>query len=370
VASVDALVIGAGPAGLATSRELARLGIPYTVLERGDTIAHTWTRLYDSLVLHTGKHLSALPGLPYPKSTPLFPSRLNFVTYLNAYADTFHLSVDTRADVTGIERDAGEWIVRTADGRRRRARVLVVATGVVANPYTPDVANRGDFRGQVIHSVDYLRPGDARGRRILVVGAGNSAGEIAAELAQAGADVTLAVRSGAAIVPRELFGIPIQYVSLLLSPLPRSVQRMIAVSLGVVAGRIRGSAPLPPPPRSPCPKIPLIGLHLADAIRAGTVHVRGAIAGFTPDGMRFADDSQAPFDRVILATGYRAALAPLAHLVHVDVCGFARRRDRVTSADQPGLFFVGHTYDTRGAIFNIGRDARHAAASISAYLRN
>src|SRR5262245_61283182 len=105
VAAVDALVIGAGPAGLATSHELARLRIAHTVLERGDTIAHTWTRLYDSLVLHTGKHLSALPGLPYPKATPLFPSRVNFIAYLNAYADTFHLSVDTHADVTGIERD-------------------------------------------------------------------------------------------------------------------------------------------------------------------------------------------------------------------------------------------------------------------------
>jgi thioredoxin reductase len=239
---------------------------------------------------------------------------------------------------------------------------------VVANPFVPVLPNQDRFRGRVSHSVEYRRPEDARGKRILVVGAGNSAGEIAAELARAGADVSLAVRSGAAIVPRELFGIPIQYVSLLLSPLPRSVQRSIAVSLGVVAGRIRGSALLPPPPSSPCPRIPLIGLHLADAIRAGTVHVRGAIASFAEDGMRFADGSSGVFDRVMLATGYRAALAPLGGLVHLDACGFARRTNRVESPEQPGLYFVGHSYDTRGAIFNMGGDARRAAAAMKRYL--
>jgi len=370
MARPDVLVIGAGPAGLATSRELARAGVAHAVLERGDAIGHTWTHLYDSLVLHTGKHLSVLPGLPYPKATPLFPSRVDFIEYLRTYAAKFSVPVETGADVSAIEREAGEWIVRTTDGATRRARALVIATGVVANPFMPELPNRSAFGGQVSHSVEYRRPGDARGRKLAIVGAGNSAGEIAAELAEAGADVTLAVRSGAAIVPRQLFGLPIQYVSLLLSPLPRAVQRAIAVSLGAVAGRIRGSAVLPPPPRSPCPKIPLIGLHLADAIKAGRVRVRGAVEAFTARGMRFADGGDEPFDEVILATGYRAALAPLGQLIHIDPCGFACRRHRVESLDQPGLYFVGHTYDTRGAIFNIGRDARRAATGINAYLRS
>jgi len=370
MAHPDVLVIGAGPAGLATSRELAGAGVRHAVLERGDAIGHTWTHLYDSLVLHTGKHLSALPGLPYPKATPLFPSRVDFIEYLRTYAARFNVPVETSANVSAIEREASEWTVRTTDGATRRARALVIATGVVANPFMPDLPSRAAFGGRVSHSVEYRRPGDARGRKLAIVGAGNSAGEIAAELAEAGADVTLAVRSGATIVPRQLFGLPIQYVSLLLSPLPRAVQRAIAVSLGAVAGRIRGSAVLPPPPRSPCPKIPLIGLHLADAIKAGRVRVRGAVEAFTTTGMRFADCGDEPFDDVILATGYRAALAPLGRLVHVDPCGFACRRHRVESLDQPGLYFVGHTYDTRGAIFNIGRDARRAATGISAYLRS
>ncbi len=370
MAPTDVLVIGAGPAGLATSRELARAGVAHTVLERGDGVAHTWTQLYDSLVLHTGKHLSALPGLPYPKATPLFPSRVNFIEYLRTYAATFNVPVETRADVSAIERHASEWIVRTSDGATRRARALVVATGVVANPFVPELPNRAAFGGRVSHSVEYRRPGDARGRRTAIVGAGNSAGEIAAELGEAGADVTLAVRSGAAIVPRQLFGVPIQYVSLLLSPLPRSVQRAIAVSLGAVAGRIRGSAVSPPPPRSPCPKIPLIGLHLADAIKAGSVRVRGAVEAFTATGMRFTDGSDEPFDEVILATGYRAAVAPLGQLIHVDPCGFAcRRQSRRKPRSARPVFRGAHLRHAR-------RDLQHRARcpprgqEVSAYLRS
>jgi cation diffusion facilitator CzcD-associated flavoprotein CzcO len=89
------IVIGAGPAGLATGRELARRNIGYVIFERGSRAGHTWDTLYDSLVLHTGKHLSALPGLPFPGSTPLFPSRQDFLDYLQRYVDRFRLSIAT-----------------------------------------------------------------------------------------------------------------------------------------------------------------------------------------------------------------------------------------------------------------------------------
>jgi putative flavoprotein involved in K+ transport len=103
--SYGAVVVGAGPAGLATSYELTRAGIDHVVLERGDAIGHTWANLYDGLVLHTGKHLSALPGMPFPRSTPLFPTRSDFLGYLNRYARTFRLPIETGADVTSADRD-------------------------------------------------------------------------------------------------------------------------------------------------------------------------------------------------------------------------------------------------------------------------
>ena len=129
------IIVGAGPAGLAVARELRVRRIPFRLLERGKTIGHSWARLYDSLRLHTGKHLSALPGLRFPRSAPLFPSR--------------------------------------------------------------DDSGRGDFEGRVLHSIEYQRPDPFRGQRVLVVGVGNSGGEIGAELARNGIETTLAVRSGA-----------------------------------------------------------------------------------------------------------------------------------------------------------------------------
>lgn len=360
----DVVVVGAGPAGLATAGELTRRGIPALVLERGPRLGHTWEHFYDSLVLHTGKHRSVLPRMAFPPSTPLFPPRRDFVEYLHRYRATFGLRVETGRAITRAERDRAGWVVHTAEGAEH-ARVLVVATGIVSNPQAPAFPARERFRGQVIHSVAYRRPDPFRDGRVLVVGVGNSGGEIAAELARAGARVTVAVRSGALAVPRELLGIPIQYYSCVTARLPRWAQRMIVGVVSRVAELRQGPPVLPRPVPSPCPDVPLIGFHLPDAIRQGRVQVRGAVREFTEDGVRFADGAAEPFDHVILATGYRAAIGFLDGLVHVDECGFAARRGRMTSADCPDLFFVGHNYDGRGGLYNIAMDARLAAKAIA-----
>ena len=104
--------------------------------------------------------------------------------------------------------------------------------------------------------------------------------------------------------------------------------------------------------------MPLIGFHLVDAIRAGTIRLKRGVTEFTPAGVRFDDATDEPFDDVILATGYRAAIGMLGDLIRIDDCGFAVRTGRVASADQPNLYFVGHNYDTRGALRNIAHDAR------------
>jgi NADPH-dependent 2,4-dienoyl-CoA reductase/sulfur reductase-like enzyme len=361
----DAIVIGAGPAGLATSRELKRRGVDHLVLERGETPGHTWANLYDSLVLHTGKHLSSLPGLSFPRSAALFPPRRDFLDYLHEYAATFHLPVRTRAEVVSAGQLDGVWRVRTAAGADVPATSVVVATGIVSNPFVATIPGRDRFAGPIIHSVEYRRPDSYRGRRVLVVGAGNSAGEIAAELASAGALVTVAVRSGARVLPRDLFGIPIQYLAVAISRLPRPAQRTISSAMSRLSEIARGPAVLPRPAQDRCSDVPLLGFHLVDAIRAGAIRLKRGVLEFTSNGARFDDGSQEPFDDVILATGYRAAVGVLGSLVRVDSCGFAARRQRVVSADQPDLYFVGHNYDTRGALRNIAQDARLVAQLIA-----
>jgi thioredoxin reductase len=365
---VAAVVIGAGPAGLATGAELGRRGVPYVVLERGDELAYCWANLYDSLTLHTGKHMSVLPGMRFPRSTPLFPPRLHFVEYLRRYARERRVSVTTNAAVRRARRVGRGWQVETSAGPIE-AGAVIVATGIISEPRIPAIAGRERFRGRVMHSVEYRRPAGFEGRRVLVVGVGNSGGEIGSELARAGAKVTVAVRSGANVVPLSIAGVPIQYLAYLLRKLPRGAQQRVAETVRRLSEKRRGPSPLPRPAHGPLDGIPLIGFNLIDAIREELVVVRPGLDAFTETGVRFADGTEEPFDDVLLATGFSAALGFLEGAVTVDEKGFARRRDRVTSAEHEGLYFVGHNYDATGGLYNIRRDSVLAASLVAAGAR-
>lgn len=363
--ALDAVVVGGGPAGLATSQQLRQRGVRHVVLERGDVVGFTWANLYDSLTLHTGRRLSALPAMRFPRGYPVFVPRALFWEYLRAYARRFALPVETGSVVTAVRRANSDWGLTTNRGELA-ARVLVMATGIVANPRIPHFAGQARFAGRIAHSVTYRRPDPFHGRRVLVVGVGNSGAEIASELARAGVDVTIAVRSGANVVPLTLFGLPIQYLSHWVRKLPRPAQDAIVAAVGRLTVLRRGPPVLPRPGHSPLDAIPIIGFHLADAIRAGLVRVRPGLAEFTPDGARFSDGTTERFDDVVLATGFAPALDALGDLVRRDDKGFALRRDRVTSADQPALYFVGHNYDATGGLLNIARDAPLVAARLAA----
>ena len=180
-------MVGAGPAGLATSRELARGGIGTRARARRSAWLHAGHNLYDSLVLHTAKHLSALPGTAVSARPRRSFRRV-------ATSSTTWSGTPTRSscrskrpsDVTAVERAADRWVVcARAAGATLESRTLVIATGIVANPWIPDDPRTRSVRGRVMHSVDYRRPDGFSGQRVLVVGAGNSAGEISVELARA-----------------------------------------------------------------------------------------------------------------------------------------------------------------------------------------
>lgn len=360
------LVVGAGPAGLAVSHQLLRRRIEHVVLERGDDVGASWRRFYTSLVLHTGKHLSSLPDLPFGRSDPLFTPRRAFVDYLDRYARTLELPVRRRTEVVAAEPTDDGWSVETAT-EVFTARVLVVATGIAARPHLPAIAGSAGFAGTIRHSIEYRDPAPFAGRRVIVVGAGNSGAELAAELGRAGVATTIAIRSGVLVVPLTIAGVPSQYIGIALRRLPRPIATLIARASVTITGSRRRDG-LPRSTENPLDVIPIVGMHLSDAIREGRVEVRCGLTELTTATARFADGSEVPVDDIILATGFRAAVAWLGSAIGLDGRGFANRRTRVVSADRDRLLFVGHTYDAGGGLVNIRRDAPLAADAAVAML--
>ena len=309
--------------------------------------------------------MSSLPGFGYPKGTPLFPTRDQFVAYLREYAARASLNVETDSDATELRRNDDGWVA-VINGQEVPGRAVVMATGIMSKPQQPELLGRESFEGEITHSVSYRRPDGVIGRRVLVVGAGNSGGEIASELGEAGFDVTILVRRGANVVPRTIAGVPIQYLAASMKRLPRAVKKRVAGLVQRMSELRRGKPVLPRPPWTALDAIPIIGFHLVDAIRNGKVTLKvGTIERLVLGGVAYSDGSRGAFDHIILATGFAPALDPLGALIQRDERGFAIRRDNVTSVDQPGLWFVGQRYDSTGALANIKADAIAVARKLA-----
>ena len=217
--SRGAIIIGAGPAGLAAAACLKQAEVETLLLERAVGVGASWRGHYDRLHLHTDRSHSGLPGLPMPRSYPRYPARAQVVEYLEGYAEHFGLAPRVDTTATRAVRENGYWQVGTNAGTYR-ASVLVVATGAAGAPFRPDWLGAENFGGDIRHSVEYRNPASYAGKRVLVVGFGNSGGEIALDLAEAGTSAALAVRGPVNIVPRELLGIPILNWAIVLNRLP------------------------------------------------------------------------------------------------------------------------------------------------------
>ena len=234
--SEDILVIGAGPAGLATSACLRREGLTHVVLEREGQIANAWNRHYDRLHLHTTKTYSALPLMPWPKGAPRYPAREQVVEYLRAYAAQHRVAPRLGVMVHAVQRAGDRFTVDTSAGVMT-PRIIVMATGYNRVPKLPSIPGRDGFRGPSIHAGAYKNPVCFQGKRTLVVGCGNSGAEIALDLAEQGVDVAMVVRGPVHVVPRDMFGRPTQHTTLLLSHLPLRLRDVIAMgTVGLVVG--------------------------------------------------------------------------------------------------------------------------------------
>jgi putative flavoprotein involved in K+ transport len=180
------IIVGSGPAGLATAAMLRKQGVPALVLEREPDVAASWRGRYDGLHLHTVRSLSSLPGMRLPRTLGRFVSRDAFVEYLERYAAGHRIAVQPATRVTRIDREAAGLRVRTDTGDVEAAAV-VVATGHQHTPTMPAWPGRDGYAGRLLHSSRYANAAPFAGMRVLVAGTGNSGADIAVELVGTGA---------------------------------------------------------------------------------------------------------------------------------------------------------------------------------------
>ena len=373
--AADAVVIGAGPAGLATAQQLRAAGLRAIIFDKADTVGAVWRRHYDRLHLHTPRSLSGLPGAPMPAAYGRYPSRAQFVEYLESYARTFGLEPVFNTVVRAVRRAGRGWRVDTG-ADPIETPIVVVATGWADFPNSPQWPGMEAFGGPLLHSSAYRNAAPFVGQRVLVVGFGNSGAEIALDLSESGAAATLAVRSPVRVLPRDLFGLPILGFSVAQRFLPARVAdainapiiRLAIGSLEPLGFKVAAKGPLRMIEEDG--RVPVLDIGALAQIRAGKIAVRGGVARFGARSVTFDDGKSEPFDAAILATGFKPdlrALLPDAKGV-LDAQGRPLVSDRPTA--EPGLYFVGATASPTGQLREIAigavRVARAAARQMQA----
>jgi putative flavoprotein involved in K+ transport len=362
----DAIVCGSGPAGLAAAATLRRAGVDTLVLERADHVAASWRLRYAALRLNTTGWMSTLPGYRATRRRyGEFPSRDEWIRYLEEYSAHHQLDVRFGMEVQRIERHDGAWQVHT-NGGVLPARAVVVATGYDHDPYMPDWPGAESFSGELIHSCAYTDPAPYRGRDMLVVGPGVSGSEIAHLLVKGGASrVRVACRTPPHIVRRKWLGVTINIPGIVLHHLPVRVADEIAWRGRHLAIGDLSRYGLPRPPlglasqTAKTQQAPAYDDGFVASVKAGRIEIVAAVEGFDGADVLLADGSRVQPDAVIAATGYTRGLAPLVgHLGVLDERGWPLVHGGRQHSDAPDLFFTGYRSELSGQLRLMRFDAR------------
>ncbi|MQY26397.1 flavin-containing monooxygenase [Nocardia aurantia] len=370
------VIIGAGPAGLATGYALTRAGVRPVLLERGDNVGQSWLGHYDSLRLNSPRVLSSLPGMLIDNGAGQFPSRTDFLLYLERYARRWELDIEFGVNVRRLERADGGWLLHTDSGCLWAPQV-VVATGAYAEPTIPQWPGLSEFTGELLHARDYRNAKPYAGRTVLVVGAGQSAADVALECAAGGARrVWISVRRPPHISPPAVLGISPttftffvkrfgRWADPILDPFTTFLQYCIRFFYYGDISRFRFAVPelgLIRTVRETGHGY-IIDRGLMAALRCGQIETVAAVTGFDESEVLLADGSRLPADVVVCATGARPGLESLVG--HLDVLDHnARPHAFGTSVPKaPGLYFIG--FRLLGDLPDFRLDARAIARAIT-----
>ncbi|MCY1522932.1 putative oxidoreductase CzcO [compost metagenome] len=340
----DVIVIGAGQAGLACGWHLQRQGLKFLILDKQPRAGGNWRNYYDNLELFSPAAYSSLPGLPFPGTPTHYPSRDEVVHYLEQYASRFQLPVRQNTEITQVLRSEDGFELRSADGQCFSAKSVIVASGAFSRPHWPAIPGLDRFQGRQLHSADYRNVEPFRGQRVVVIGAANSAVQIAHELAQV-ADTTLATREAIRFVPQRFLGIDF-HAWLKWTGLEKTRWLSDQSTPVLDDGTYR------------------------KALKTGWLRRKPMFTSASPKGVVWADGQQEAIDSLIFATGFRPNVPFLDGLPVLDHDDHVIQRHG-TALQVPGLYFVGLPRQRNFAsatLRGVGPDAAHILPSLLHHL--
>lgn len=348
-------IIGAGPSGLAQARAFKLRGVEFDVYERHNDIGGLWdienpgSALYESAHFISSRTQSGFTGFPMPESYPDYPRRDQILEYLRSFADAFGLRqfIQLGRSVERVVPGASGAVVRVG-GRDVEYAGVVCATGVNWTPNLPDFP--GEFSGVLRHTVSYRRPAELAGKRVLIVGLGNSGADIACDAVRSAARTYVSVRRGYHFVPKHIFGKPADVFAHQGPKLPRWLEAHVFTWLQRwLVGDTRALG-MPEPDHNILQAHPLLNDQLLHHLRHGDVTLKPDIAQFEGQCVRFKDGSSVEVDEVLMATGYRTVLP------YLDPADIEWQGQRVAhfltvfSRKHPSLFTLGFV-ELNGALY-------------------
>ncbi|MFI7284319.1 flavin-containing monooxygenase [Micromonospora chersina] len=364
------MIIGAGSAGLAAAAALLERGVSSVVLEQGDRVATSWRQRHEDLRLNTIRWLSGLPGLAIPRHAGRWVSRDDYVAYLERYALRQALDIRFGVRAHRLAPTARGWQVGTGAGSYEATHVIV-ATGNDRVPWQPDLPGLAAFGRPVLHVAELRRAADLAERRVLLIGAGNSAVEIAGHFVDHGvAQLWMSVRRPPNILPRQLWGIPLHPVTVALRYLPERLRDRLAQAISRHAFGDLSPYGLPAAADGPFRRMRTSGVTAAidqgfvDHLAAGRLRIVADVTRLTPNEAILRDGLHVEPDVIVTATGYRSGLGDL--LGPLDVLD-QHQRPRTGKGREvlPGLWLTGFWPAIEGNLRQHGREARRIADAIA-----